>query len=253
MKVTRGYKTELRPNVKQAILLYQFAGVARFTYNYGLARKKEVYAESGKRISSIDLMKELTARKHSDLPWLNNVSKWVYQNALRDLDEGMNHFFRRVRERKSGKKKQQKLGFPVFKKKSQGIGSFRLDAPMYVQEDRIQLPKLGTMRLKERSYLPTYGVKVLSATIAEEAGRWYVAVLVEEEVPEMVPASGPPIGVDLGIATVATMSDGRKIDNPKALSANLKRLKRAHRHLSRCHKDGQSWQSQSQGLTTPCA
>jgi putative transposase len=236
MKVTRGYKTELRPNVKQAILLYQFAGAARFAYNYGLARKKEVSAESGKRISSIDLMKELTARKHTDLPWLKNVSKWVYQNALRDLDEGMNHFFRRVRERKSGKKNHQKLGFPVFKKKSQGIGSFRLDSPISVQEDRLQLPKLGTIRLKERSYIPTSGVKVLSATLSEEAGRWYVAVLVEEEVPEMVPASGPPSGVDLGIATLATVSDGRKIDNPKALSTNLKRLKRAQRHLSRCHK-----------------
>ena len=77
MRITRGYKTELRPNVKQAILLYQFAGAARFAYNYGLARKKEVYTESGKRISSIDLMKELTARKHTDLPWLKDWGRYA--------------------------------------------------------------------------------------------------------------------------------------------------------------------------------
>lgn len=126
MKITRGYKTELDPTVKQHILLCQCAGTARFAYNYGLARKQEVYKESGKSISAIDLQKELTTRKHTDLPWLKGVSKWIVQNALRDLDQAYDHFFRRVRERKAGKK-HQNLGFPKFKSKSQGRGSFRLD------------------------------------------------------------------------------------------------------------------------------
>ncbi len=68
MKITRGYKTELDPTAKQHSLLCQCAGTARFSYNYGLARKQEVYQESGKTISAIDLQKELTARKHADLP-----------------------------------------------------------------------------------------------------------------------------------------------------------------------------------------
>lgn len=59
------------PTVKQHMLLCQCAGTARFAYNYGLARKQEVYKESSKFISAIDLQKELTARKHTDLPWLN--------------------------------------------------------------------------------------------------------------------------------------------------------------------------------------
>ncbi len=185
MKITRGYKTELDPSVKQQILLCQCAGTARFAYNYGLARKQEVYKESGKSISGIDLQRELTARKHSDLPWLRRMSKWIVQNALRDLDDAYTNFFRRVRERKAGKK-HHKLVFPKFKSKSQGRGSFRLDKPIHVFEDRIQLPKLGTIRLKEHSYIPTSGVKVLSATVSERAGRWYVSVLVEELVPAAV-------------------------------------------------------------------
>src|SRR5207253_10048491 len=104
MKITRGYKTELDPTVKQHMLLCQCAGTARFSYNYGLARKQEVYKESGKTISAIDLQKELSARKHSDLPWLRRMSKWIVQNALRDLDDAYTNFFRRVRERKAGKK-----------------------------------------------------------------------------------------------------------------------------------------------------
>ena len=79
MKITRGYKTELDPTVKQHMLLCQCTGTARFAYNYGLARKQEVYKESGKFISAIDLQKELTARKHTDLPWLKGVSKWLVQ------------------------------------------------------------------------------------------------------------------------------------------------------------------------------
>jgi len=218
------------------MLLCQCAGTARFAYNYGLARKLEVYKETGQRISAIDLQKELTARKHSDLPWLKNASKWIVQNALRDLDKAYDNFFRRLTERKAGKK-HKKLGFPQFKKKSDGRGSFRLDKPIRVFEDCIQLPRLGIIRLKEHSYISTSGVKVLSATISERAGKWYVSVLVEEVVPEMVEASGKLIGVDLGISSLAVCSDGRPpIKNPKALQANLKRLKRSQRHLSRCKK-----------------
>ncbi len=242
MKITRGYKTQLDPSVKQQILLCQCAGTARFAYNYGLARKQEVYKESGKSISGIDLQRELTARKHSDLPWLRRMSKWIVQNALRDLDDAYTNFFRRVRERKAGKK-HHKLGFPKFKSKSQGRGSFRLDKPIHVFEDRIQLPKLGTIRLKEHSYIPTSGVKVLSATVSERAGRWYVSVLVEELVPAAVQASGQSLGVDLGISSLAVCSDGRPpIENPKAFQANLKRLKRYQRHLSRCKKGSKNRQ-----------
>lgn len=162
--------------------------------------------------------------------------QWIVQNALRDLETAYTNFFRRVRENKTGKK-QRNLGFPRFKSKRKGRGSFRLDKPIRVFEDRIQLPKLGTIRLKEHSYIPTSGVKILSATVSERAGRWYVSVLVEEPVPQVIPATGKPIGVDLGISSLAVCSDGRPpIKNPKALRANLKRLKRHQRHLSRCTK-----------------
>jgi putative transposase len=243
MKITRGYKTELDPTVKQQKTLCQCAGTARFAYNYGLARKQEVYKATGETISAIDLQKELTARKQTDLPWLKSGSKWIVQNALRDLDHAYDHFFRRVRESKAGRK-HKTLGFPTFKKKGGGRGSFRLDKPIRVFEDRIQLPKLGTIRLKEHSYLPTSGVCVLSATVSELAGRWFVAVLVQETAPEPVPATGQPIGIDLGISSLAVCSDGRPpLTNPKALRANLKRLKRAQRHLSRCQKGSKNRQN----------
>ncbi|WP_052569412.1 RNA-guided endonuclease InsQ/TnpB family protein [Ktedonobacter racemifer] len=84
--------------------------------------------------------------------------------------------------------------------------------------------------------MPTGGVAVLSATVSEKAGRWFVSVQVSEQVPDPPQAAGPPIGVDTGIKTLAQCSDGRAIANPKALTSELKRIKRLHRWLSRKQK-----------------
>jgi putative transposase len=228
MKVVRGYKTELDPTSKQYILFCQCAGIARYAYNYGLARKEEAYKAGEKRPTAIDLQKELTARKHDDLPWLDAVSKWIVQNALRDLDVAFDNFFKKCKLKAQGKH-HGKCGYPRFKSKHKGRGSFRLDAPIHVTDDTIQLPKIGTVRLKESGYLPAWGVKVLSATVSEQAGRWFVSVQVQDETSEPIQATGEPIGIDVGIKMLATLSDGRTFNNPKALRSRLKALKRASR------------------------
>src|SRR6266581_6100133 len=239
MKVVRGYKTELNPTSEQYVLFCQCAGASRFAYNYGLARKQQCYKQGQKTPYAHDLQRELTARKHDDLPWLQALSKWIVQNALRDLDNAFDHFFRKVKLKKQGKHKG-KCGYPRFKSKHKGRGSFRLDGPVHVFEDRIQLPKIGRVKLKECGYIPTWGVKVLSATLSEKAGRWYVSVQVQEEHPDPEVATGPVIGVDLGIKTLATCSDGRTFTNPQALRKKINALKRASRQHSRKKKGSQN-------------
>src|SRR5258708_22120954 len=95
------------------------------------------------------------------------------QEALRNLDNAFAHFFRRCTLKRQGKLKGKlkgKLGYPQRKTKKQGAGSFRLTGAIVVFPAAIQLPRLGRLRLKERGYLPTAGVKLLSATISEQAG-----------------------------------------------------------------------------------
>ncbi len=234
MKVVRGYKTELAPTKAQYHLFCQCAGIARYAYNYGLARKQEAYKHGEPTPYANDLQRELTARKHTDLPWLNVASKWVVQNALRDLDDAFKRFFGKVKRKSQGKHKG-KCGYPQFKSRKKGRGSFRLDGPIHVFADGVQLPRLGTIKLKEKDYLPI-NANVLFATISEKAGRWYVSIQVEEEHAEPRPSTGPAIGVDLGIKTLATLSDGRSIANPKALRSRLKALRRASRRHSRKQK-----------------
>ena len=134
-------------------------------------------------------------------------SKCAPQEALRNLDTAFDNFFRRVKLKKQGKLKG-KVGFPKFKSKKRGLGGFRLTGAIHVFEKHVQLPRLGKLKLKERGYLPTSEVKVLSATVSEQAGRWFVSLQVEMDIPDPVASNKPVAGVDLGIKTLATVSDG---------------------------------------------
>jgi putative transposase len=238
MQVTRAYKTELALNDKQVTACKRHAGAARWAYNWGLARRQAEYQATRKSLNAMELHRELNALKKTDLPWMYQVSKCAPQEALRNLDSAFSHFFRRCQLKKEGKLRG-KVGYPQFKSKKQGLGSFRLTGSIIVFPDAIQLPRLGRLRLKERDYLPVAGVKVLSATVSEQAGHWYVSVQGEQEqtVPEN---SGPVVGVDLGVKALATFSDGTVIPNPRHFKRRLKKLKRLHRVVSRRTKGGKN-------------
>jgi putative transposase len=167
------------------------------------------------------------------------VSKCAAQEALRNLDAAFTNFFRRCALKKQGKFKG-KLGYPRFKTKKKGLGSFRLRGTIVVSDKAIVLPRLGRLQLKEREYLPTSDkVTILSATVSEQAGRWYVSLQVEEK--QAVPKNtGPVVGIDLGIKHLATLSDGEVISNPRHLKRRLKKLKRLQRVVSRRQKGGKN-------------
>jgi IS605 OrfB family transposase len=166
------------------------------------------------------------------------VSKCAPQEALRNLDNAFAHFFRRCTLKRQGKFKG-KLGYPQRKTKKQGLGSFRLTGAIAVFPAAIQLPRLGRLRLKERGYLPTACVQLLSATVSEQAGHWYVSMLVEQEQDTSVNA-GPVVGVDLGIKRLATLSDGTEEPNPRHLKLHLRKIKRFQRAVSRKVKGSQN-------------
>jgi len=238
MNVIRGYKTELDPNNAQRTLLLKHAGCARFAYNWGLARKIATYKAGEKAPSAIDLHKELNALKPTQFPWMYEVSKCAPQEALRDLDTAYANFFRKVKTKKIGQLKG-KVGFPKFKQKSKAIGAFRLTGSIKVFSGSVQLPRIGTLRLHEHGYIPTHA-KILSATVSEQAGRWFVSIQVQEEQEKPVMTAPTAIGVDLGIKTLATLSDGTTFENPRALKHAQKKLRRLERVKSRRKKNSKN-------------
>lgn len=234
MNVFRAFKTELDLNNHQKTACARHAGAARYAYNWGLARKLAAYQAGKKALTAIDLHRELNILKKTELSWLYEVSKCAPQEALGDLDKAYAHFFRRVKAKKAGK--NVKVGFPRFKSKKNGLGSFRLTGAIHNFEKAIQLPRLGVLRLKEGGYLPKKGVHILSATVSEKGGRWFVSLQVEKEIPDPEPIEKLVAGVDLGINRMGQVSDGMVFENPRALKNALTKLKRKQREVSRCKK-----------------
>jgi len=234
MKTLRAFKTELDLNNVQKTACARHAGAARWAYNWGLARKMEAYRNGEKVPTAIDLHRELNLLKQGELSWMYAVSKCAPQEALRNLDQAYAHFFRRVKEKKAGRKIQ--AGFPKFKSKKNGLGGFRLTGAIHIFDNAIRLPHLGRLRLKERGYLPVEDVHILGVTVGERAGRWFVSVQVERDIPDPKATYKPVAGVDLGILALATVSDGTRIENPRALKSSLRKIKRLQRVVSRRKK-----------------
>ena len=249
MKVLRAFKTELDLNNQQKTACAKHAGAARWAYNWGLSREQEAFEAGLKTPSAIDLHRELNVLKHTEIPWMYEVSKTAPQEALRNLDRAFDHFFRRVKLKKQGKLKG-KVGFPKFKSKKKGIGSFQVWGAIHVHEKSIQLPRLGVLHLKERGYLPVEDARILNATVSEKAGRWFVSIQCEIEMPEPVMSEKPVCGVDLGITRLATVSDGMFFENPKALRSNLEKIIRLQRTVSRRMKGSANRKKAVQQLAT---
>lgn len=230
MKLLRAYKVELDPNNVQVTALRRHAGCARWAFNWGLRSKIDSYEATGKSPNAIELHRQLNSLKKTTIPWMYEVSKCAPQEALRDLDRAFKSFFRRC---KAGTPKK---GFPRFKKRRDGNGSFRLTGSIKVAESWIQLPRLGKLRLKEKGYLPTEGVKILSATVSERAGRWFVSLQVEQEASEPGRKPEHVVGVDVGSRKMAVTSDGEFFENPRALAKAQRRLAHLQRSVSRKQK-----------------
>lgn len=233
MLVKQAFKYELKPNNRQIGMLIKHAGVARFAWNWALARRIELYkTKNGKErsTSAIAQHRELNALKKTEFPWMYEVSKCAPQEALRNLDKAYSNMFRNI------KNHEKNIGKPKFKKKGTH-DSFSLTGVIKINHNAVILPRLGTIRTKE----PTSKLigRVLSATVSRKVDRWYCALVVECNRPDMQSVVGEIVGVDLGISCFGTISDGEHIEelySPKPLRANIKKVKRYHRLLSRKQK-----------------
>jgi len=230
MLIKKAYRYELDPNNIQRSHLAQHTGVARFAYNWGLEQRINQYKNNQGDYRFTDAIKQhklLNSLKKTEFSWMYETSKCAPQEALRDLHTAFKNFYRGL---KSGKK----IGFPRFKRR--GVrDSFRLTGTIKFHERAIQLPRLGKVRLKEKRKC-YYSGRILSVTVRRRANRWFVSVTVEEDILDPQPVRGAPVGVDLGIKTLATLSDGTTFANPRALGRRLRKLKQLHRSLSRKEK-----------------
>lgn len=225
MSLMRAYRFQLRCKPAQERSLRRFAGCMRWVWNKALEEHKRRHDEGEKFARYAGMCKWLTAwRNDPATAWLADGPIHPQQQVLRRLDEAYRRFFA-----KTG-------GFPSFKRRGEEPGirfpdpkEFSLDAA----NGRIKLPKLGWVRL--RMSQPVEGV-LRNVSITREGAKWFTSIQVEAN--ETVPALGlaPTLGIDLGLAQFAAMSDGQTVVPLKALSKQQVRLKRYQRAVSRKKK-----------------
>lgn len=224
--INRAYKTELDTNNKQTTYFRECAGYARFVYNWALDYWIKERERGEKRIGWMKLNTLLTKEKQDGRQWMYQYPNWIRVYAMKNCDFAYQNFFRNIKQGK-------KPGFPHFKSRKRSPNKFTINGQgIKITETAVRLPLIGWIQLKEHGYIPVNPDKIISATLSEKCGRWYISIAVEETIEEKKPGDHI-IGIDMGIKTLAVTSDGVYYENPKELYKAEKRLKRLDRKLSR--------------------
>jgi putative transposase len=237
----KSFKIRLEPNNKALSSFKGHAGVSRHAYNKGLAYCNELYEKGEKTPSAIDLHKWLVATVKKEFNWYYNYSKCSPQQALKDLETSFKNFHRL--QKKSGytlkDKKGRLKGLPNFKKK--GVrDSFYLDGAIRVVQGKIKLPKIGWVKLSE--HIPDTQVK--NCVISRDADDWFVSFKVEYT-PTKTEKKHHSVGVDLGIKTLATLSNGETFTNVKPYKKAKLKLRKQQKQVSRRYVKGAKNQSKN--------
>ena len=237
-------KVALDPTPAQERLMLSHAGAARFAYNAGLAHVKAAL-EAGEKLdwSFYSLQhwwnanKDTLAVSADGVPWWRENSKEAASSGLRALASALSNWSKS----RKGKRKGRRVGFPKFKSKDRETPRFSYSTSgpgtgglIKGDPKALWLPRIGRVHCMENVTVRVNGARVLNMTISRRGGCWYAALTVERDEPttRQTPKGGA-VGIDLGVKTLATLSDGTVIDNPRALQADERRLRRAQKALSR--------------------
>lgn len=230
MKRLQAFKFELIPNGAQQRRMRSFAGSCRFVYNKGLALQKENYEAGNKFIGYVAMAANLpTWKRDSNLEWLKEAPSQSLQHALKALEKAFQNFF------------AKRSDFPRFKRKSSG-DSFRYPDAKQLKLDEVNnrmfFPKLGWIRYRNSRVILG---EVRNATISQSCGKWFVAIQTQRDVIEGLPTTSSAIGIDVGVARFATMSDETFVVPLNSFKKHQQRLARYQKRMSRKIKFSHNW------------
>lgn len=277
MRVHQGFRFELDPSDRTRSACASHCGASRFAYNWGLELVNERRAERRRirqacyeellsddeteRIArSVEvpwtlpsLRREWNREKHAVAPWWQENSKEAYSSGLDALARALDAYSRSKRNERKGE-----AGFPVKKKKwARRSCRFTTGAIKVLDERHVLLPRIGEVRTKEQTtklldLLGSGRGRILSATISEEAGRWFCSFGCEverQDASARLPSA--IVAVDLGVRHLAVLSTGKFVENPKALSRHARRMARLQREKSR-REEGSKRRRKTQRKLSRC-
>lgn len=219
MVQNKAFKFRIYPTDEQISQIEINFGCSRFVYNYLLDRRIKAYRRRKESYSKFDTYKMLPDMKRY-FGFLKEADSIALQSAAGDLDDAYKNFF----------KKNNK--FPKFKKKhnKQSYITKAFQGNIYIKGTYIKLPKLGFVRFAKSRNIEG---RILNVTVSRSyTNKYYVSICCETDI-KPLPVINTSVGLDLGIKTYITDSNGNKVSNPKYLTKYTKQLIRAQRSLSR--------------------
>jgi putative transposase len=229
---TLTHKIKLNATCKQQQYFKKACGVARFTWNWALAKWDEKY-QAGEKTSALELKKEFNRLKPTEFPWIYEVTKYASQQPFIHLQKAYEAFFKK------------RARHPNFKKKGMRDSFYIGGDQLKIIRQKVKIPNLGWVKLTEEL---RFTGKIISGTISRTADYWFISITVETDQKPKACENQAIIGLDLGIKNLATLSNGEVIINKKPLKQSLKRLKRIQRRLSRQQKGSKNREKTKKAL-----
>jgi transposase len=238
------YNYRLYPTPGQQAALARVFGCVRVVFNDGLRARQEAFRAGRRYPTNAELSARLTAAKATpDRVWLGDVSAVPLQQSLADLNMAYQRFFDyRMALRKwqaNGRKgpRPRKVGSPRFKSRKDRRQAARFTANArfkVLASGHLRLPKIGDVQVRWSRDLPSEPSSV--TVIRDAAGRYFASFAVDTDAAgdaARFPEAGAEVGIDLGLAVFAVLSDGTVVRSPRFLRRAECRLKRAQRAYSR--------------------
>lgn len=220
------FRYRIYPTKSQRSKMTDTLELCRWVYNETLATRKNAYEQEGRSVSYYETKKLLPQWKE-EKPELKNVYSQVLQEAVKRVDLAFQAFFRRVQN-------GEKPGYPRFR------GRGRYDSFTYTQfgfslkPGILHLSKIGDVKIK--LHRPIEGEIRRVSIRRMPTGKWFASFLVDVEPDEPLPKTGLSIGVDVGLKSFITLSNGEHVDNPRFFVHEEKALAKAQRRLSKTEK-----------------
>lgn len=218
----KAFQYRFYPTTEQENLLRRTMGCTRLVYNKALALRTDAYYNEQKRIGYNETSKALTGWKQEEgLEFLKEVSSVPLQQSLRCLQTAFTNFF------------EGRAKYPNFKKKSHGGSALFADTAFSLKNGEIFIAKCKeALPIRWSRQLPK-NCQPSSITIKlTPSGKWFVSILCDTLILGL-PKVESKVGLDMGITTLLTVSNGEKVSNPKSLRKVQAKLKRLQKDLCR--------------------
>ncbi|NEP80373.1 MAG: IS200/IS605 family element transposase accessory protein TnpB [Okeania sp. SIO3B3] len=230
--VEKAYKFRFYPTPEQENLLRRTLGCVRLIYNRALDARTQAWYKNKERVGYKQTSAMLTIwKKQEDLDFLTEVSSVPLQQGLRHLQTAFTNFF-------SGRAK-----YPNFKKKRHGGSAEFTKSAFKWKDGQVYLAKCTEpLPIRWSRQLPTGCVPTTITVKLDPSNRWSVSLRVNDPRDLKLKPVTKQVGIDLGITSLVTTSDGEKFANPKNLNKLHKKLRLAGKSLSRKTKGSNNYQ-----------